>query len=78
MNQGVGMLAAIILIWYLSLFYGCLDAHQPDASLNDPPNNGELEQSFRSVTCLSPQPTVKGVVIAIVLSLTAGYLGLND
>lgn len=78
MNQAVGYLAVLILIWYVALTYGCISAHQPDASLENPPSNSELKGSILAVTCLVPTPTAKGITIAVTVSAAATYLGIRD
>lgn len=76
MDRTIGYLFAFILIWYVALTYGCIDAHQPDnVSVENPPTNEEVRESIMAVKCLIPQPTVKGIAIAIVVSIAAGYLG---
>lgn len=79
MNRAVGYLFALILIWYVALTYGCITAHQPnEASLEDPPSNEELRESVMAVRCLVPEPTFKGVAIAVVVSFAAAYLGARE
>lgn len=79
MNRPLAYLAALILIWYVSLTFGCIMDHQPDeASLENPPTTDELGRSFLAVRCLVPEPTLLGISIAMVVTLAAGYLGLQE
>lgn len=79
MNRALGYLFALILIWYVALTYSCITAHQPDnASLENPPSNEEVQDSIKAVTCLVPEPTAKGIGIAVVVSIGAGYLGVRE
>lgn len=76
MNRALGYLFAVILIWYVALTYGCITAHQPaEASLENPPTNEELGDPVMAITCLVPEPTGKGIAIAVVVSFAAAYLG---
>lgn len=63
MNRAVGYVLALVLIWYLALFYGCISAHQTEASVGDPPSNEEVKETVASVRCIVSEPTVKGVAI---------------
>lgn len=79
MNQAAGYLAAFILIWYVALTFGCIMAHQPhNASLKDPPSNAELTESVRAITCLVPEPTARGIGLAVVVTVAAGTLKIHD
>ncbi|WP_436348697.1 hypothetical protein [Natronorubrum sp. FCH18a] len=77
MTRAVVYLFALILIWYVALTYGCITAHQADVSLEDPPTNEEVRNSIMAVTCLVPELTVKGIAIAVVVSIAAGALGVR-
>lgn len=74
----IAYLIGFFLIWYIALLSGCILDHQPDASVENPPSNEELEESIRAFECLVPEPTVEGVLIGVAVSLAAAYLGLQD
>lgn len=76
MTRALGYILGLILIWYVALTYGCITAHHPDdVSVENPPSNDELKQSVLAIKCLVPEPTAKGIAIAVVTSFAAAYLG---
>lgn len=78
MSRALGYVFAFILIWYIALTYGCITAHHPDdVSLDNPPTNDEIKQPILAIKCLVPEPTAKGIAIAVLTSFAAAYLGVR-
>ena len=78
MNQGIATAAALILIIYVMMVFGCIQSHQADdVSLENPPSNEEIEDSIMAIECLVPKPTPLGIGISVIVTLAGIYLGVD-